>query len=744
MFSRYMLRYLSKKYDYEGDDFMSFKELDIKPEYRSPSTDVVKDFYIPILKEAVLYKRAVGFFSSTAFAEATKGITGLIRNGGKIMLIASPRLQQEDINAIEKGYEERSKVVERVLMSSFIEPCDYFETERLNLLATLIADGKLDIKIALTESSNKIGMYHEKMGLFYDNQDNVLAFTGSMNETMTAFNINYETIDVFRSWTNEFEFEKVKAKENAFTALWNDFEPNVSVIDFPDVAKEKLMSYKKETINLDIDEDEFRHESKDINAPQIGPHIPVNVKLHDYQLEAIEQWNNMGFKGIFDMATGTGKTFTGLGAISRLFEHCDKKLAVVIVCPYQHLVEQWIEDILLFNMRPIVGYSASSQKDWKKRLKDAIFSFNLGVKEHFCFITTNATFSSDYVRQQIDSVKGNVVLMVDEAHNFGAQNLSATLNIRIPYRLALSATLERHGDQEGTDKLYNYFGEKCIEYTLERAIREGKLTPYRYYPVQVHLTENELKLYKDITKELAKYCTKDRYGKMKIGETGKMLLIKRARVVAAASEKITKLKQVIEPFVEDKHMLVYCGAASMSDPEYSEGNMDSFERRQIDVVSDLLGNQLGMRISKFTSEESAEERVRLKIEFQDADHIQALVAIRCLDEGVNIPSIKLAFILASSTNPKEYVQRRGRVLRKAKDKNFATIYDFITLPRPLEDVLSLSAEEIKVDISLVNREMVRMKDFAAIAENPSDTDSLINQIEEAYGLYKIGGDGDVI
>lgn len=715
---------------------MGFRELNIKSEYRSLNDNVVTDFYIPTMQNAVLYKRAVGFFSSSALIEISKGITGLIANGGRIMLIASPKLQQEDVEAIAKGYEERTNVIERVVLNAITKPRDHFEEKRLNLLANLIAEGRLDIKIAFTESGGGIGIYHEKMGLLYDNEDNIIAFTGSMNETSTAFTHNYETIDVFCSWTEENN--RVRAKDSAFNTLWNNYEPNVSIVEFPKVALKKLQTYKLGPIDLEIDETEYCT-AKPEQIPD-GPHVPHGVRLHDYQLEAIDEWAKRDFRGIFDMATGTGKTYTGLGAVAKLYNHCENQLAVVIVCPYQHLVEQWVEDILMFNMKPIVGYSASTQRNWKTRLKDAVIDFNLGIKKHFCFITTNATFSSKLVREQLDALKGNVVLVVDEAHNFGATNLSSTLNPRIPYRLALSATLERHGDEDGTTKLLDYFGEKCIEYTLERAIKENKLTPYYYYPVVVHLTDDELAEYISITKQVFKHCSPDRKGKLKIKEYGKMLLLKRARIVAAAQEKIAKLHDLIVPFKKDQHILVYCGAATLYDPGYMEGVADDFEMRQIDIVSDLLGNKLNMKISQFTSAESAEKRELLKTEFSQGKHIQALVAIRCLDEGVNIPSIKMAFILASSTNPKEYVQRRGRVLRKFPGKHHAIIYDFITLPRPLDIASITDEEELKMDLSLIKREMARMRDFAAIAENPAETDRLIVEIEEVYNLTKIGGD----
>lgn len=702
---------------------------------------MIDDFYIPLLNEATIYKRAVGFFSSSALIEISKGISGLLKNGGKIQLVASPKLSDDDIEAIEKGFEQRKDVIEKCIVRSFEEPKTIFEERRLNLLVNLIANEQLDIKIAFLEDKDSVGMFHEKMGLMTDADNNTIAFTGSMNESKNAFSHNYESIDVFCSWTHDKE--RVFAKESAFNAIWNDFEPHIKTIDFPQVAKDKLERYKKDSvIDLDIDFNEKSNkranETLEIELIKKHPIIPDDIEIRPYQTNAIDVWEEQGFKGIFDMATGTGKTYTGLAAVERLYQKKDRNLAVFIVAPYQHLVEQWVEDIKKFGMKPIIGYSGSTQKNWKTRLNNAVRSFNLKVCDHFCFICTNATFSSEYVKEQFSKTEGNVLLMVDEAHNFGTENLSTFLLHHIPYRLALSATIERHGDEEGTNKLFNYFGNKCIEYTLKQAIDNNMLTPYNYYPVVVFLNEEELEEYINLTGKI--FGKTDENGKRVFSKFEKMLLIKRARIVAGATEKISALRKYIKKYQNDSHMLVYCGATTIRDPNYKECHADEEEKKQINIVSEMLGNELGMKISKFTSEESVQEREALKTAFDEGKHIQALVAIRCLDEGVNIPSIRTAFILASSTNPKEYVQRRGRVLRKYPGKLYADIYDFITLPVSFEVAQNMDVDILRSLKGLVLREIIRMKDFAAISENPWEVDGLINQIEDAYGLNKFEGE----
>ena len=720
---------------------MSFLDVEIKPEYRSRLDNVMKDFYIPVLKQAVLYKRAVGFFSSSALLEMSAGLCGLVKNGGKIQLIASPRLSAEDIEAINEGLRRRDEVIEEALIRELATPTGPQEIARLNLLSNLIASGVLEIKIAFLETDNTVGMFHEKMGLMYDADDNIIAFSGSMNESFNAFRQNYEAVDVFTSWTRDED--RVLAKQAAFNAMWNDYEPSIRVREFPQVSDLIVSRYMVDrTPSLDLDDDIVHDEVRTVSKREasVGPHIPTFVKMRPYQIEAINSWAKQGYRGIFDMATGTGKTYTALAALATLYKATKQKLAVFIVCPYQHLVEQWKDDIVAFGMKPIICYSASSQKNWKERLKTAATGFNIGVQNHFCVVATNATFSGEYVQSIVKKMRGNVVLVIDEAHNFGADHLSTTLMDNMKYRLALSATIDRHGDPEGTQKLYDYFGEKCIEYTLKDAIDNKMLTPYFYHPVVVSLNEAELEEYLDLTTKIRRNVHADKHGKVVLSEYAKMLLIKRARLVSGAAEKITVLRELMQDYRHDNHMLVYCGATTMHDVDYKEGTAHIDDIRQIDLVADMLGNEFGMRVSKFTSEEDAAERERIKKDFDAGDHLQAVVAIRCLDEGVNIPSIKTAFILASSTNPKEYVQRRGRVLRLFKGKNYAVIYDFITLPFALDCVDQVDAETLESGKSLALREIIRMKDFASIAENPFDSDELIAKIQSAYDI-EIDADG---
>lgn len=711
---------------------MGLKDIQLKSEYRSLLNDIAKEFYIPSLSNAISYKRAVGFFSSTALIEIAIGIDGLIQNGGRIQIIASPYLSNEDIKAIQLGYELR-EVIEKSLIRELEDAKDGFEEISLDLLTHLIANNVLDIKIAITEQNGLLGMYHEKMGIIEDKNGDKIAFSGSMNESITALKMNYETIDVFCSW-NDSE-SRVQNKENAFFSIWNNIEPNIETMEFSSLNTEIIKKYQK-TDNYTESIKNFKNAVKQKTKKINGVAIPEWLNLHEYQVKAIDNWENQDFCGIFDMATGTGKTLTGLGAAASLSDYLNGNFALFIVCPYQHLVEQWVDDINEFGIDPIIGYSNSAQKDWKKRLKDAILDQKLKVKNRnfFCFISTNATFASKFVQDEIEKIKSDAMLLVDEAHNFGASYLSKTLTNKFRYRLALSATLNRHNDEFGTQKLFDYFGEKCIEYTLEQAIEEGKLTKYKYNPIVVTLSDLELAKYSEITFEMGKCIIFDKNGKKQLSEKGKRLALARARVVAGAEDKIRVLEKYIQPYTEDKHILVYCGATKMLNENQECSDVDEIDLRQIDVVTNLLGNKLNMKVSQFTSKEDSIEREQLKREFDKGENIQALIAIKCLDEGVNIPKIKVAFILASTTNPKEYIQRRGRVLRLSEGKDYAEIYDFITLPMPLDNVHSLTELQVKSFLTLVKNELSRAEEFARISMNRINCELLIDEIKENYGI----------
>lgn len=712
---------------------MSFKDVqNIQLSYNSLSDEIVVDFYIPCLEQAVVYKRAVGFFSSNILLQISKGLGAFADHGGKMKLLVSPKLEPEDYEAIKKGYDVRHYVTEKMI-KDFDFNIEFNQRDsRFEMLAHMIASGMLEIKVVVLEENNDIAMFHRKVGIMEDASGNQIVFSGSGNETYNGYNLNDEDFEVFCSWKSDESEQRCSIKDLRFEIVWNGVQKGLITIPFPEVIKNKLLTYKKEISSsfteIDTKFKEYLLAKK--NKPKT-PEIAEGISLHDYQKEAIEKWVELNYRGIFDMATGTGKTFTGAGAICRLFKD-KKRLVVFVCCPFTHLVDQWCEELANFNIEPIKCYGSV---DYETKLNRAITKFKQKRSDFVCAVITNASFQKESIQNLIRANLSSTLLIVDEAHNFGADGVSKTLKVDYPYRLALSATLDRYGDEEGTAKLYEFFGEKCIEYGLERAIKEGKLTPYKYYPVLVSLNDDEYDEYIKLSKQIAKFHSPDG----SLSESAKRLLIKRARLVAGAANKLICLREKIIPYQSNHNMLVYCGAIKYGQVGYSS-NED--EERQIEAVLNLLNNDLHIYSTKFTSDENTEMRREIITSFKQ-QNIQALVAIKCLDEGMNIPAIKTAFILASSTNPKEYIQRRGRVLRKAPGKEYAEIYDFITLPRSLSETSTYGNPNLGVEKNLVRKELNRLVDFANLSKNPSDSNDIILKIKDSYDMDIIMDEEDL-
>lgn len=704
---------------------MSLADLNLKIQYRSDNEyEIVKDFYIPTLSKAIIYKRAVGFFSSSALINLSKGLSQLLKNDGQIKIIVSERLSEEDIEAIKLGYKSRNLILEEKMMNKFYEPKSILEEERLNYLANLIARNSLNIKVAVIENKSDMSLYHEKIGIISDEYGNKVAFTGSLNESEFAYEQNFESIDVYCSWKNDTELERTKLKETNFDNMWDNKTNNLKIYDFPEAVKKRILKYRKPIIRSEVEliesdnrVDHFKRSEK--------PCYPGWFKIREYQREAIKEWKNNKFVGLLNMATGTGKTLTALSAIKELAESQNEPLLVIIVCPYTHLVEQWKDDVISFNINPIIAYSNLQYKRWKEDLEKLLYRLDLEIKKFGCVLTTNSTYKSDAFQNIIKIFDKDILLVIDEAHNAGAYEFKKVLLPKIKYRLALSATPIRHFDEDGTKELIKYFDKEVYTFDLKRAIEEGFLTKYYYYPIIVSLTDKERRDYAELSKKIAKAIARNKSEKSKSLD---MLLIKRAKILAAAENKLIKLKELMKNKKDTFYNLVYCGAVN-----YIE-NGESI--KQIDKVCDILGSDLGMKVAKFTSEESNDKRKSIINNYKDGESLQVIAAIKCLDEGVNIPSIRSAYILASSSNPREFIQRRGRVLRKSEGKSYAYIYDFIVLPREKSEIPLLTADEIKCDKSMIKKEFDRVEEFAKLAENKNRALRELDPIIEYYNLFE--------
>lgn len=702
---------------------MSFRDLDIKIRYRSNEHDFPRDFFIPVLKETVVYKRSVGYFSTSSLIDLSTGLFAMAEHGGKVQLICSPKLSSEDIQAIDLGYKTREEVIIGALEVSLTSPLNFFEEERLNLIANMVASGMLEMRLAFMSTDTGINIYHEKIAIYIDSDGNRISFTGSMNESSNGFDENFESIYTFCSWKDQSQIDAVAEAERDFDNNWIDNTKKLKVVPFPDIIIDKLLNFRKSTVDYTTDEREYGYRSYIKKNAKF--HMPDYVKMRGYQDTANDQWFKQHCKGIYSMCTGAGKTFTALAAMVRLAEQLNDKLAVFIVCPYIHLVSQWEEDVIEWAPIPIIAHSKSTTPRWEDRLKQACRRFRKEGAPFVC-ITTNDTFSGPKVQPYVTKFTedDNILFIVDEAHNFGSETLSSIMPEQFKYRIALSATIERHMDRAGTARLFRFFGDEVINYGLEDAIRDKALVPYDYFPIPVYLQNDELNTYQQLTRELKKYLIQ-KNGKLRVSEAGKFIVYQRTRLLAGARGKVALLMELMGDYRDKKNILVYCGATMAEDEDSGE------ESRQIDLVTQKLRSEYGMSVQRFTAEEDLKERQNIKEYFQDGLY-QVITAIKCLDEGVNIPGIQTAFILSSSRNPKEFIQRRGRLLRRSEGKNKAVIYDFVTLPRDLDDVLPTNYNE---DKSIILGELARINEFGKLASNREKAAELMTHIMDSYGVY---------
>ncbi len=702
-------------------------DITIKPQYRSDRDNLLRDFYIPCLAEVVLYRRAVGYFTSDSLSAAAQGLTALIKRRGRLQLVASPILDADDARAIQEGYRRREEILETALVRALERgPLPEQTVERLGFLAWLISEGLLDIRLALVDTNSGLGIYHEKIGIFSDADTNIIAFTGSANESLGGLVSNFESIDVFRSWIPA-DHERIDPKVQDFEALWDNRTPGLRVFTFPEAAKRALLRFRP------THPPEREPEVGSIVVPGFterdGPVIPRDLVIRDYQKQAVEAWFRASCRGIWKMATGTGKTIAALAAAVQLYrqlQRSSRPLAVIIVCPYKHLVAQWAKEAQRFQFSPLKCFE--SRERWFQPLLDGLSSLAFGNQPYFAAITTCATFQSAAFQEALTSVRVPLLLVGDEVHNMGADTIRAVLPDAAPYRLGLSATPERWYDEAGTEALFSYFGPVMYEITLGDAIRMKALTEYYYWPIPVELTEEESLRYVELTKRLAALVGDGDKELVTANADArvKKLLIDRARIVASAQNKLAALEARMRPLKSSTHNLVYCGDGEV---EYAPANEAV---RQLDAVAHMLGVGLGMKVNSYTAETLLDDRRDLQESFA-AGELQALVAIRCLDEGIDIPQTRRAFILASSTNPKQFIQRRGRILRRAPGKADAEIFDFLVVPPG--DLLDEGT--FKVERRLFRKELERVALFASLAKNgPQAMNTLLPQ-RQRYALLDI-------
>lgn len=708
------------------------RDLTLKTVYRTESDNLLEDFYLPALKESLKYDRAVGFFSAAMLSYAAQGISALAERGGQMRLIFGGEIEEDDSAAIEAGYIQR-KLQDRLntlCLAVFDNISEALVVKRLEALAWMVASGLLDIKVALKPR----GMYHEKIGIFYDSSHDRIVFQGSANETVYALlpDFNFESINVFRSWEPAQEAYAVPYV-NGFERLWHNESPGTLVIPFPEAARERLLAIGSSapTPRSGIEQKlASRIHQRNLSSahPTGTPSIPSTrdgepFALRAHQLEALNAWKARSFRGILAMATGAGKTITALYGMARIYQ-AFQSLFVIVAVPYQALADQWRDELQEFGVLAIPCYAA--RKDWEEDLRQSVSLYEAGALKFRACVVVYRTLQSPEFQEIMKSLPGERLLIIgDECHNFGAESLCKALPPQAHLRLGLSATPEHYFDSTRTSRVLNYFGEVAYEYSLAQALADKVLTPYRYYVHLIELNADEAEQYIELSAQISRLAASRSLESVDDNEDIglELLLFKRARLLGNAADKIRVLHSLIgnrqrpEPFT-----LFYCGDGESGD---SSGNPTA----QIDEVSKLLF-EAGWRVAHFTSHQSRTERLRILDKFR-VGALDALIAIRCLDEGIDVPACRTAYILSSSRNPKQFVQRRGRILRRSPGKTEAIVHDFI----PLLPNSGIGASEF--ERRLVQAELERVAEFAALSQNISDTLHTLQPVLDAYDLHHV-------
>ncbi|NLO72354.1 MAG: DEAD/DEAH box helicase family protein [Porphyromonadaceae bacterium] len=674
----------------------------LKNIYNTSDDDFVNDFFAKALSNSVTYDRGVGYFSSGWLKVNAQGMGKFAEQGGRARWVTSPILDKADWETMCLGAKaQQNELLYNILSSSISDLKNSLNENVLSTLAWLIADGIVDFRIAVPRN-NLTGEFHDKFGIFKDKSGNKVMFLGSYNDSVHGLS-NYESIAVFKTW-EEHSLEIIESQCERFEKLWGDLDSNVKVFTLPE-------SIKNEIVKLRLKSRPYKEPVSSIQVYEVqrGIGTPRYLVVREYQQEAIDVWFDNGMTGLLEMATGTGKTITAL-LIAVEYHKRKLKAPLIITCPYKHLVDQWDREARRFGFSPIKAYESSDS--WVNKLTNQIHAYNSSFVDSLCVITTNTTFMSKTFKDVIKKMNSSIFLIADEAHHFGTNKSMSFLDDKFFPRLALSATPTRWFDDEGTLAVNNYFGGTVYSFNLQRAIKEGFLTNYYYYPVLVELTDDEILDYKEITEKIIPFLAKKNKTDSD-DERLRTLLMKRSDILKNASNKLDSLRTILGKNKKIDHTLFYCSP------------------RQREDLLKILGFENKIRVHQFTYQENNTIRQETLNRFDSGD-LQAIVAIKCLDEGVDVPSTRTAFFLSNGSNPREFVQRRGRILRKAEGKQNSIIYDFITVPPE-----SFSNMNYDLERSIVKKELTR---FAEFANNSLNTDSAIDiiwQLAKKYNLMDL-------
>lgn len=704
---------------------MSLQDIPLKSSYETLKEDPVESFYVPALKEAVSYDRIAGYFSSASLALAARGILGLIRNGGHMRLIVSPNLSAEDLDAIRSATVDPQSYIERMMIDGLEGFSETLMHDHVRALGWMLANGLLEMRIACiaTNDSETMGsLFHQKVGVMKDSQGNVLSFSGSINETASGWLSNAEEFKVFTSWSAGNEVY-LSSDIEKFEDFWNGKRDYAHVFKPSEAFAKQIMKlgegFRLEKIKLS----EYRKERKRKEARECIPLFP-------YQADAVEKWEQCGGRMMFEMATGTGKTRTAIACVN-IAKAAEDQFVCIVAAPEVTLARQWEHEIsalgMSFDKVIFADSSSGGRKKWEIEIRKAISRLRSGFDSSLLVLTTHSTACKETFTALFDELDKRVTICFvgDEVHGLGAKRQRKALVERYDLRIGLSATPSRWFDDEGTTVICDFFNNESFQFSIKDAqqtIRPGTthafLTPYEYLPVFVSLGSEEMDEYAQLTERIAKLSHSDNDDDRE--SLLERLMMRRADITKNAAEKMTLLSELLGSMRVENTILFVSPS-------------------QIEDVLRLLAS---CRISAhpFTmnqgTRKSAEyggksEREYLIEQFKMKGY-QALVAITCLDEGIDIPSADTAILLSSSTNPREYIQRIGRVIRYYEGKEKASIYDFVVQP---DWARIVDPEAREYEKRIFGKELKRVEEMAENAMNSFDVLKQVNQrLEALYGI----------
>ena len=707
------------------------RDVHFKHSYSS-GYDEPKDFFTEALIESSTFDLGLGFFSSSGIRSLAYGFALFIANGGKMRVVMNHLLSKEDKEAIENGQKHLVEDFENRILSDIkklVKTLSKEDEHFFHCLSYLISINRIEF---IATISTKGGLGHDKYGIFTDDEGYKVAFIGSANFSHSALELNGETITVF---TSSDDNKRISEYQTLFDKSWENDTPHLIHIPIDEVKTYISENFYKESLkqllgtSIDLREDKSINDFckplsqrvlDKIELKEQEPRFPFSEE-RTIQIDAYNAWIKNGKNGVFAMATGSGKTVTALNCLRKQYKENGFYKAIIVV-PTQALAIQWQKEAEAFNFQNII--STHTEKDWKNILSRYTTRSLLDQSKSIIIITTYATFNRKDIQLFLHKVKGldTFVYIADEAHNIGSANSLKNLPYNIKWRIGLSATPERIYDDFGSEKLYEFFNSRAPEYTyrytMKQAMEENVLCHYDYFPIFVELTSTEMDEYESISAQLRKFIDSDT-GKYK--PEAEKLLLKRKRIIHKAENKKVAISNLLED-LKQKHKLDYTFVFVPEgyEPDYSERDSYDIDQEDVHIIDEyaqMFKNQ-GYSYHKYIS--GLDDAPNILKSFANGD-IQILLSMKCLDEGVDIPRAEHAIFCSSTGNPRQFVQRRGRVLRKSKDKEKAKIWDLIvTPPNVVED-----AEGIERNMFI--SEVKRIVNFAALADN---------QIDILYGELK--------